>query len=265
MNDTTDAGDATRPANDKRHNDLTDRVVLITGGAHRIGAQIARTLHAEGARLVLHYRVSRDAAHALQEELNRERPDSVVLVRADLLDQAALPAVVADALATWGRLDVLINNASSFYATPIGSVTETEWNDLMGTNIKAPFFLSQAAAPHLKESRGCIVNIVDIHAERPLKRFPVYSMAKAGLVMMTKALACELGPEVRVNAIAPGAILWPEQEMDEVTQQRIVSRTFLKRQGSPHNIASAALFLIRDADYSSGQVITVDGGRSLNS
>jgi len=147
----------------------------------------------------------------------------------------------------------------------LGSVTEQQWNDLMGTNLKAPFFLSQAAAPHLRHAKGSVVNIVDIHADRPLKRFPVYSMAKAGLVMLTKALACELGPEVRVNAVAPGAILWPEHEMDEVTQQRIISRTFLKRQGSPEDIARAVLFLIRDANYTSGQVITVDGGRSLNS
>ena len=244
---------------------LHDRVALITGGVHRIGAQVARTLHAEGMRLVLHYRNSREAAKALQAELNVKRPNSVVLVRADLLDQAALPVVIADAHSAWGRLDVLINNASSFYPTPVGSVTETQWNDLMGTNLKAPFFLSQAAAPHLKAARGCIVNIVDIHAERPLKRYAVYSMAKAGLVMLTKAMACELGPEVRVNAVAPGAILWPEHEMDQVTQQRIISRTFLKRQGSPDNIARAVRFLIRDADYSSGQVITVDGGRSLNS
>lgn len=258
MNDTTEASSESAGP-------LQDRVILITGGVHRIGAVIARTLHAEGARLVLHYRDSRNAAHTLQNELNALRNDSVVLVRADLLDQAALPAVVADALATWGRLDVLINNASSFYPTQLGKITETEWDDLVGTNLKAPFFLSQAAAPHLKEQRGCIINIADIHADRPLKRFPVYSIAKAGLVMLTKSLACEMGPEVRVNAIAPGAILWPERKIDEVTQQRIVSRTFLKRQGNPEDIARAALFLIRDADYTSGQVITVDGGRSLNS
>jgi pteridine reductase len=257
----------TEPSNDPttRQGTLNERVILITGGVHRIGAHAARLLHAEGARLVLHYRNSRKAAHTLQSELNALRPDSVVLVRADLLDQASLPAVVADALSTWGRLDVLVNNASSFYPTPVGAVTESEWNDLMGTNLKAPFFLSQAAAAHLKESRGCIINIVDIHAERPLKHYPVYSIAKAGLVMLTQALACELGPEVRVNAVAPGAILWPEREMDEVTQQRIISRTFLKRQGNPDNIARTVLFLIRDADYTSGQVITVDGGRSLNS
>ena len=262
MNDNTeDTGDSSETPAGPLHG----RVILITGGVHRIGAVIARTLHAEGARLVLHYRGSRDAAHNLQAELNALRENSVVLVRADLLDQAALPAVVADALASWGRLDVLINNASSFYPTHLGKVTETEWDDLLGTNLKAPFFLSQAAAPHLKEQQGCIINIADIHADRPLKHFPVYSIAKAGLVMLTKSLACELGPEVRVNAIAPGAILWPEREIDEVTQQRIVSRTFLKRQGEPLDIARAALFLIRDADYTSGQVITVDGGRSLNS
>lgn len=269
LNDTTEPNDGPLDSSSDEKSSgpssLQDRVVLITGGVHRIGAHTARVLHAEGARLVLHYRNSRDSAHALQEELNGIRPDSVVLVRADLLDMASLPAVVADALSAWGRLDVLINNASSFYSTPVGSVSESEWNDLMGTNLKAPFFLSQAAAPHLKDSQGCIVNIVDIHAERPLKRFPVYSMAKAGLVMLTKSLACELGPEVRVNAVAPGAILWPEREMDEVTQQRIISRTFLKRQGNPDNIARAVLFLVRDAEYTSGQVITVDGGRSLNS
>jgi pteridine reductase len=244
---------------------LHERVALITGAAHRIGAQLARTLHAEGARLVLHYRGSREQALALQEELNKTRADSVVLVRADLLDFDALPAVIADAHSAWGRLDVLINNASSFYPSPVGTVTEQEWNDLMGSNLKAPFFLSQAAAPHLRARHGCIVNIVDIHADRPLKNYPVYSMAKAGLVMLTKAMACELGPEVRVNAVAPGAILWPESDMDDVTKQRIISRTFLKRQGSPENIARAVLFLIRDADYTSGQVINVDGGRSLNS
>lgn len=265
MNDTTEPGSDLSDDNSSQHNSLQDRVVLITGGVHRLGAHTARVLHSEGARLVLHYRNSRDAAHNLQKELNAIRPDSVVLVRADLLDMASLPAVVTDAHSAWDRLDVLINNASSFYSTPMGSVSESQWNDLMGTNLKAPFFLCQAAAPHLRDSHGCIVNIVDIHAERPLKRFPVYSMAKAGLVMLTKSMACELGPEVRVNAVAPGAILWPERDMDEVTQQRIISRTFLKRQGNPDNIARAVLFLIRDADYTSGQVITVDGGRSLNS
>ncbi len=243
---------------------LTDKVALITGSAQRIGAVIARTLHAAGMRLVLHYRSSRSEAQALQRELNAARPDSVVLVQADLLATGALPALVQEAAGTWDRLDVLINNASSFYATPMGSVNESQWDDLMGSNLKAPFFLAQAAAAHLRRHRGCIVNLVDIHAERPLRHFPVYSMAKAGLVMMTRALAGELGPEVHVNAVAPGAILWPE-ELDEVTKQRIVSRTFLKRRGEPEDIASAVLYLVRDAGYVTGQVITVDGGRSLNS
>ena len=245
---------------------ITGKCALITGAAHRIGAQTARTLHAQGANLVLHYHSSRDAAQRLQKELNATRDNSVVLVQANLLEIDKLKAIVKDALAGWGRLDALINNASSFYPTPIGKATEQDWDDLMGSNLKAPFFLSQAAAPALKQQHGAIVNIVDIHADRPLKRYPLYSMAKAGLVMMTKSLACELGPEVRVNAVAPGAILWPEEhDMDDVTKQRILSRTFLKRQGSAEDIADAVLFLIRDARYTSGHVLTVDGGRSLNS
>ncbi|WP_455204895.1 pteridine reductase [Kaarinaea lacus] len=244
---------------------LEDKVVLITGAAHRIGAHTARVLHQQGARLVLHYRSSRDAAQQLQQELNQIRTNSVVLVQANLLDSDNLAVVVKNAHSAWGQLDVLINNASSFYSTAIGTVDEEQWDDLIGSNLKAPFFLSQAAAPFLKQQHGCIVNIVDIHAERPLKKYPVYSIAKAGLVMMTKALACELGPEVRVNAVAPGAILWPEHDMDDITKHRIISRTFLKRQGEPDNIANAVLFLIRDAIYTSGHVLTVDGGRSLNS
>lgn len=244
---------------------LEGKVVLITGAAHRIGATTARTLHAAGANIVLHYRQSRDGAQALQDELNAIRPDSVALVQADLLEIHTLENLAREAHAAWGRLDVLINNASTFYPTPVGGISETHWDDLIGTNLKAPLFLSQAAAPYLKAERGCIVNIVDIHAERPLREHPVYSMAKAGLVMLTKSLACELGPDVRVNAVAPGAILWPENDMDEGTKERIISRTFLKRQGNPHDIARAVLFLARDAHYTSGHVLTVDGGRSLNS
>lgn len=247
------------------NNTLDGKVVLITGAAHRIGAMTARTLHSAGANIVLHYRDSKQGAMLLQDELNELRPDSVSLVQCDLHETTTLSELGQKAYAAWGRLDVLINNASTFYPTPVGKVDEEQWNDLIGTNLKAPFFLAQATAPYLKRERGCIVNIVDIHAERPLKDHPVYSIAKAGLVMLTKSLACELGPEVRVNAVAPGAILWPENEMDEDTKQRIISRTFLKRQGNPQDIARAVLFLIRDADYTSGQVLTVDGGRSLNS
>lgn len=244
---------------------LANKTILITGAAHRIGAHMAKTLHQQGANIVLHYRNSKTTAEILQTELHAERPDSVLLVQGDLLDIGTIDHVIEQTIQQAGQLDVLINNASSFYPTSIGSVTEQHWDDLVGTNMKAPFFLSQAAAPALKKQHGCIVNIVDIHAERPLRQHPVYSMAKAGLVMMTRALACELGPEVRVNAIAPGAILWPDTDMDEATREKIISRTFLKRKGDPHDIAKTALFLIRDATYMSGQVLTVDGGRSLNS
>ena len=239
-------------------------VVLITGAAHRIGATTAKLLHKNGMNIVLHYRGSREDAKAVQKELNDLRENSVILIQADLHITNGLPALIDESVKAWGRLDVLINNASSFYPSKIGKATEEQWDDLVGSNMKAPFFLSQAAAPHLKKNNGCIINIVDIHADRPLKTFPIYSMAKAGLVMMTKSLAGELGPEIRVNAVAPGAILWPEN-LDEVAKQRIVSRTFLKRQGEPNDISKTILYLIKDADYVTGQIIAVDGGRSLNS
>ncbi|GMR16011.1 MAG: pteridine reductase [Gammaproteobacteria bacterium] len=238
-------------------------VVLITGAAHRIGATTAKLLHQNDMNIVLHYRGSRQQAQALQKELNDLRENSVILIQADLHITNGLSALIEESVKAWGRLDVLINNASSFYPTKIGKATEEQWDDLIGSNLKAPFFLSQAAAPHLKKNNGCIINIVDIHAERPLKTFPIYSMAKAGLTMMTKSLACELGPEIRVNAVAPGAILWPEN-LDEVAKQRIVSRTFLKRQGEPNDISKTILYLIKDAGYVTGQIISVDGGRSLN-
>jgi len=240
------------------------KVVLITGAAHRIGATTARLLHSQGMNIVLHYRHSREAAEKLQLELEQIRNDSVVLVQADLHDTHELDDLVKQAATVWGRLDVLINNASTFYATPVDTATEAQWDDLMGSNVKAPFFLSRAAAPYLKQQEGCIINIVDIHAERPLRTFPIYSMAKAALAMMTKALAAELGPEIRVNGIAPGAILWPENLNNEA-KEKIISRTFLKRKGAPDDIAKAILYLIRDAEYMTGQIMAVDGGRSLNS
>lgn len=244
---------------------LKDKVALITGGVKRIGAALARQLHKEGMKLALHYRNSDTAAHALQAELNNQRHQSVLLLQADLGNLAKLNSMVWQTIEHYGRLDVLVNNASSFYPTPIGIVSEKEWEDLLGTNLKAPFFLSQAAVPHLSKTQGCIINLVDIHAERPLKRHPVYSTAKAGLVMLTKALAQELGPQkIRVNGIAPGAILWPANAPDEVSQQRIISTVALKRHGEPQDIAKTLLFLVRDAGYMTGQIITVDGGRTLN-
>lgn len=244
---------------------LEGRTALITGAAHRIGNAITRCLHDAGANIVLHYRNSRAGAQALQQELNAKRPDSVTLVQADLHATAQLPRLAEESQKAFGGLDVLINNASSFYPTPVGEISEPHWDDLIGTNLKAPLFLSQAAAPYLRRNGGCIVNMVDIHAQRPLRDHPVYSIAKAGLVMLTKALAAELGPEVRVNAVAPGAILWPESDLDEQTKHEIIDRTFLKRRGDPDDIARAVRFLVRDASYVTGQVLAVDGGRSLYS
>ena len=241
-----------------------NKVALITGGSHRIGATTARTLHAAGMNIVLHYLSSREAAQNLQEELNSQRENSVVLVQADLLSEKALPALANEAYNAWGRLDVLINNASTFYRTPVPNATLAQWDDLFGTNTKAPFFLSQAAAPFLRKTEGCIINMIDIHAERPLKEHTLYCMAKASLAMMTKSLARELGPEIRVNGVAPGAIMWPES-LDEVTKQRIVSRTFLKRKGETEDIANTILFLTHQAPYITGQIISVCGGRSLHS
>ncbi len=243
---------------------LTGKTLLITGAARRVGAVIAEHLHTAGMNLCLHYRSSFAAAQALKERLEARRADSVFLVQADLMEFPALENLVERAYDRWGRLDVLINNASTFYPTPVGRITEAQWDDLLGSNLKAPLFLCQAAAPYLRAAAGSIVNIVDIHAERPLKGYPVYSIAKAGLVMLTKAMARELGPEVRVNGIAPGAILWPETEESEHTRALILDRTALKRRGSPEDIARTALFLVRDAAYVTGQIIAVDGGRSLS-
>lgn len=245
-------------------NSLQDKVALVTGGAHRLGAAIARSLHAEGMKLVIHYHSSEAAAHALQQELHQTRPESVMLVRGDLTNGDKLfRNLVFETVEAFGGLDLLVNNASRFYPTPVGEVSEAQWDDMVSTNLKAPFFLAQAAAPHLKKSGGGIINIADIYGDRPLPNFPLYSMTKAGLVMLTKTLARELAPEVRVNAIAPGAILWPERDLDEMSKQRIVSRTLLKRSGEPADIARAVLFLVRDAGYMTGQVLTVDGGRSV--
>lgn len=242
---------------------LTGRSVLITGGARRLGAAIARRLHAGGASVAIHYRSSAAEADRLAAELNDLRPDSATVLRCDLLELDALPGLVESVTARYGRLDVLVNNASSFMSTPVGTITASQFDDLIGTNLRAPLFLSQAAAPALRETRGLILNLADIHGLRPLKTHPVYSAAKAGLIMLTRALARELGPEVRVNAIAPGPVLWPEGGLEQSLQNEIISKTALKRSGSPEDIARAAYFFAAEAPYVTGQVLPVDGGRSI--
>jgi pteridine reductase len=240
------------------------KVVLITGGGKRVGAAICRRLHVAGANLMLHYRSSAGEARLLQAELNHQRANSVALIQADLLDVAKLPSLVEQTLQTFGRLDGLVNNASSFFQTPVGEITVAGWNDLIGTNVQAPLFLSQAAAPALRKAQGSIVNITDIHAERPLKNYVVYSIAKAALVGLTRSLARELAPEVRVNAVAPGPILWPDDEaFNEVSRQRIISHTPLRREGRPDDIAATVKFLLADALYVTGDTLNVDGGRHI--
>ncbi len=245
---------------------MQGKVVLITAGAKRVGAAICRKLHLRGANLMLHYRSSLEEAQGLQTELNQIRPGSVALVQADLLDIAQMPRLVNQTIQQFGKLDALVNNASSFFSTPLGEVTEAAWDDLIGSNLKAPLFLSQAAAPHLRQQHGCIVNIVDIHAERPLKNYVIYSSAKGGLASLTRSLALELAPEIRVNGVSPGPILWPENDewADAAVRQHIISKTLLKRTGEPDDIARTVLFLIADAPYITGQIIAVDGGRSVN-
>jgi pteridine reductase len=240
-----------------------NRTILITGGARRVGAEIARTLHAAGARVMIHHRSSAAAASSLAEELNGARRGSAAIVCADILHDDAPDKLIAATLEHFGCLDVLINNASSFYPTPIGTISRAAWDDLLGSNLRAPLFLAQAAAPQLARQRGLIINIVDIHGLRPLKGYPVYSIAKAGLAMLTRSLARELGPDVRVNGIAPGPVLWAEHGLDDVMKRDIVARTALKAPGSPQDIARTALFLARDAPYITGQIIAVDGGRSI--
>jgi pteridine reductase len=245
---------------------LAGQAVLITGGARRVGAAICRRLHREGANLMLHYRASSADAERLRDEFVAVRSGSCALVQADLLNTRALPALVEETVARFGRLDVLINNAASFFPTPVGRITERAWDDLVGTILKAPLFLSQAAAPQLRQQRGAIVNIVDIHAERPMKDYVVYSTAKGGLAALTRSLARELGPEVRVNGVAPGAIAWPEDPAwsNNTERTRILAQTSLNRIGDPDDVARAVQFLIADAPYVTGQIIAVDGGRSIS-
>jgi len=240
---------------------LSGKTALVTGAARRIGATIAETLHDAGMNVVIHYRHSGDDANALADRLNGRRSDSSITAQADLLAPEGFPSLIKTA-EQWGGLDLLVNNASSFYPTPVGEADEGHWDELIGSNLKGPFFLSQAATPSLQAREGQIINIVDIHGYRPLARHPIYSMAKAGLMMLTRSLAGELAPSVRVNGIAPGAILWPEQNMDATTQETILDRIPLARSGRPEDIANTVLFLVRDAPYINGQIIPVDGGRS---
>lgn len=242
---------------------LNGKVVLVTGAARRIGAAIVTRLHANGARVAIHYRGSAAEADELAGGLNAVRPNSAATFQADLLETARLEPLITAVVDWAGRLDGLVNNASTFYPTPIGSITEAHWTDLMGSNLKAPLFLSQAAAPHLRRHRGVIVNLVDIHAQRPLRNHPVYGPAKAGLAMLTRALAKDLAPDIRVNGVSPGAILWPEDGMSDSAQQTILRQVPLERAGDPADIAGCVLYLLRDATYVTGQIIAVDGGRSI--
>jgi pteridine reductase len=248
-------------------NPLANKVALITGSARRIGAELARVLHAEGMNIVLHYHASEEAAIQLCETLNQKRAHSAVILAADLHDTDSVNALAQQAAQVWKRLDVLVNNASRYYRTLFGEVTEYAWNDLVDSNLKAVFFLSQSAAPFLAAHQGCIVNITDIHGERPLRDYSVYCISKSGLLMLTKLLAKELGPSsVRVNAVSPGAILWPEGEntLSEKDKQKIIKRTALLRSGGADDIAKAVLYFVRDADYVTGQVLSIDGGRLLS-
>jgi pteridine reductase len=243
---------------------LHDKVVLITGGARRVGAAITRKLHAAGATVVVHYHRSAQEAQDLAAELNAQRPGSVTPLGGDLLKVPLLAALVEATIARHGHLDILVNNASTFYPTRVGEITEAHWEDLMGTNLRAPLFLSQAAAPHLAARNGLILNIADIHGLRPLRHHPVYSPAKAGLIMLTQSLARELAPQVRVNAVAPGPVEFPDRGLTEEMKQAIIDKTLLKRRGSPEDIARAVLFFAAEAPYVTGQILAVDGGRSAN-
>lgn len=251
-------------ANNADKDTASVKTALITGGAKRIGAVTTRTLHQAGYNVIIHCRLSRQSADELAEKLNDNRADSARVIQGDLNNETIYNHLIDEAHKCWDRLDVLVNNASSFYPTPVGSITLDDWNNLLNSNLKAPLFLAQAAAPYLKQVQGNIINMTDVHAQRPMKEHPVYCAAKAGLVMLTMSLAKELGPEVRVNSVAPGAILWPDNEMPDHTKSLILERTTLKRPGDPIDIAKTILFLVRDAHYITGQVIAVDGGRTIN-
>ncbi|MBL1433068.1 MAG: pteridine reductase [Gammaproteobacteria bacterium] len=240
-----------------------NKVALITGGAQRVGAVVCQHLHAAGYNVLIHYRHSAKAASQLTKQLNTLRPNSAHGLPADLLNTGDINRLIKATLQPWQRLDLVVNNASSFYPTDVSKANEDEWNDLVGSNMKAPFFIAQAAASALATQQGCIINMIDIHAKNPLKGHSIYCAAKAGLAALTQSLAIELAPNVRVNGIAPGAILWPNNEPSDESKQAMINNIALKRLGEPLDIAKTVLFLARDADYITGQIITVDGGRSL--
>jgi pteridine reductase len=242
---------------------LDGKWALVTGSGKRIGATIAETLHAAGANVVVHYFRSSAPADELVYRLNATRPDSAFAVGADLRASGTLEPLVADIVARAGRLDILVNNASSFFPTALGKITEADWTDIVNSNLKAPLFLAQAALPHLRRTAGTIINMIDIHARRPLRHHHVYGAAKAGLAMLTRSLARDLAPEIRVNGVAPGAILWPDDDMSDDVKRKIVRRIPLARTGDPEDVARTILFLVRDAPYITGQIIAVDGGRSI--
>ena len=248
----------------KESNALTDKVALVTGAARRVGAQIADSLHRQGMRVIMHCCHSCDKAQSIASNLNARRAESAVVLKGDLLQISDLQQLADRVISQWGRLDVLVNNASLFFPTSVNEVTQEQWDELINIHTKAPFFLAQALSAELSRREGSIVNITDIHGDRPLKGYSVYSIAKAGLAMLTKVLARELAPKVRCNAIAPGAILWPEKSHYESQHQAIIEQTALKRQGHPEDIAQAVIYLIRDAGYVTGQTIVVDGGRTLS-
>lgn len=249
--------------NMSQHSKLDGKVALVTGAARRVGAAIATLLHANGASVAIHYRGSADDAFELASRLNTVRHDSAAVFQADLKETKTLTDLIASVIDWQGQLDILVNNASSFYPTPVGEITEADWDDLMSINLKVPMFLSQAALPELRERRGVIINIVDIHAQRPLRNHSVYGTAKAGLALLTRSLAKDLAPEIRVNGVAPGAILWPENGMSDSVKQSILQQVPLARTGDPGDIAGCVLYLVQDATYVTGQIIAVDGGRSI--
>ncbi len=249
---------------DSTNNDLSGKTALITGAARRIGAAIATRLHEAGMNVAIHYRGSAEDAGQLASQLNDKRSESARTFQADLIEQGAVDTLVQNIVDWTGRLDALVNNASTFYPTPLGEIDEDAWTDLVGSNLKVPMFLSQATMPQLRANGGSIVNIVDIHATRPLRDHHVYGAAKAGLAMLTRSLAKDLAPEVRVNGVSPGAIAWPEGDISDETKQAILDQIPLGRTGDPSDIANAVLFFVRDATYATGQVIAIDGGRSTS-